>query len=64
MTTGPLAQIAEAITSTLSSPNVADANLEPANLIDVLDDCSASLSAIATGLHAVAKAIEVTGGAT
>ena len=38
------AQIAEALRYSLVSPNVADSNLEPANVVDVLHDIAVSLN--------------------
>jgi hypothetical protein len=44
-------EIAEALSNTLISPNEADSNFEPANVVD-------GLYAIARGLHHVARAVE------
>jgi hypothetical protein len=60
-------ELAEAVRSALISPNVADSNLEAANVVDVLDEIGSairqgrSISAagerIGSGLDAVAAAI-------
>jgi hypothetical protein len=49
--TDRIAEALQTIASNTWSPNVSDSNLEPANLVDVLDK-------IATGTHAIARAID------
>ena len=36
-------QLSETLQNVLTSPNVADSNLEPANLVDVIDDVARSI---------------------
>jgi hypothetical protein len=47
----------EALRDCLVSPNVADLNWEPANIVDVLADMNRSLGGIADGLNNIASAI-------
>ncbi len=43
--------IAQALEYTLSSPNVADSNLEPANIVDVLDKLSVAIGKLAEAIE-------------
>lgn len=47
--------VADALTRTLISPNEADSNLEPANVVDGLFAIARALDRIATALDAQAK---------
>ena len=59
MTQTPLRdQTAEAICATLMSPNVADSNLEPANVVDVLDRIAIGICRLADGVQSIADALK------
>ena len=49
---------AKAIHANFTSPNVGDANLEPANVVDVLNYCANGLLAMATALDRIATVME------
>jgi hypothetical protein len=49
---------AEAIRSVFVSPNIADSNLEPANLVDVMANLAQAAWGISKGLDRIAKAID------
>jgi hypothetical protein len=51
------AVIATALRDTLISPNVADSNLEPANLVDTTQRMARALFAISTSIDALAEAV-------
>lgn len=43
--------VAEALRETLISPNVADANLEPANLVDVINRLASAIFYLANAIR-------------
>jgi len=49
--------IAQALEYTLSSPNVADLNMEPANVVDMLDKISLAIVRHAKAVEKLADAI-------
>ena len=50
--------IAQALEYTLSSPNVADSNLEPANIVDMLDKLSVAIGKLAEAMVRTSDVIE------
>ncbi len=56
-------EIGRALAEVLISPNVADRNLEPANLVDTTDRIGTALFAVAEALKDVASAIREREGA-
>ena len=50
------ATTAKALYATLTSPNVSDSNMDPANLVDVIDDLATSTRKIANAITAPAAA--------
>ena len=50
-TTDPISQVAKALKSVFISPNVADSNLEPANIVDVLDRLARAIFALADAIE-------------
>lgn len=47
-------KLANAMNSNLQSPNVLDSNMEPANIVDVLDQISRNLNRIADAISILA----------
>jgi hypothetical protein len=47
-----------ALLDCLISPNVADRNLEPANVVDVIDRVADAIDALSRGTHRIAAALE------
>lgn len=50
--------IADALRYTLSSPNVSDSNLEPANVVDVLDKISLAILHHASAVEQLADVLK------
>ena len=50
--------IAQALEYKLSSPNVADSNLEPANIVDMLDKLSVAIGKLAEAMVRTSDVIE------
>ena len=53
--------IARALEYTLSSPNVSDSNMEPANVVDVLDKIALAILHHAKAVEKLADALEESG---
>jgi hypothetical protein len=53
-------QVARAIDANFTSPNVRDSNLEPANVVDVLDSMAGGLYAITRAPARIATVMEST----
>lgn len=51
-----MSDTSNAIRDTLTSPNVADANLEPANVVDVIHELARTTKAVASAITADAAA--------